>query len=70
MGANLLTLSSFVIMLLVPRVWINPWIPTGVLGTGFAVLACALWPMISFLVPQAKLGTAYGVMQGIQNRKY
>ena len=36
-------------------------------GTGYSLLACSLWPMVSFIVPKEKLGTAYGFMQAIQN---
>merc|ERR1711972_44868 len=37
------------------------------LGLGYSLLACSLWPMVSFIVPKEKLGTAYGFMQAIQN---
>ena len=65
--ANLLTGFSFVLMLISPS--IDPWVSIITLSIGFAILACALWPMVSFLVPQRKIGMAYGVMQGIQNCK-
>ena len=44
-----------------------PWIGVILLGTGYSLLACSLWPMVSFIVPKEKLGTAYGFMQAIQN---
>jgi len=67
MVSNLLTAFAFVLMLLQPVVNINPWISTSILSVGFSILACGLWPMVSFLVPERKVGTAYGVMQAIQN---
>lgn len=63
--ANVLTGSAFVLMLLVPS--LDPWAPIVILSVGFSILACALWPMVSFLVPQYNIGMAYGVMQAIQN---
>ncbi|XP_061073946.1 major facilitator superfamily domain-containing protein 1 isoform X2 [Conger conger] len=45
----------------------NPWIAMCLLGVSYSLLACALWPMVAFLVPEHQLGTAYGFMQSIQN---
>lgn len=33
----------------------------------FSLLACAFWPMVALVIPEHQLGTAYGVMQAIQN---
>lgn len=63
--ANFLTGLAFVLMLVTKSV--DPWVSIVILSIGFAILACALWPMVSFLVPQRKIGMAYGVMQAIQN---
>jgi len=65
LAANLLTGLSFVLMLVSKD--LDPWVSIVILSVGFAILACALWPMVSFLVPQRKIGMAYGVMQAIQN---
>ncbi|XP_028650281.1 major facilitator superfamily domain-containing protein 1 isoform X1 [Erpetoichthys calabaricus] len=45
----------------------NPWIAMSLLGISYSLLACALWPMVAFVVPEHQLGTAYGFMQSIQN---
>nr|XP_055051865.1 major facilitator superfamily domain-containing protein 1 isoform X1 [Misgurnus anguillicaudatus] len=45
----------------------NPWIAMSILGLSYSLLACALWPMVAFVVPEHQLGTAYGFMQSIQN---
>ncbi|XP_062521615.1 major facilitator superfamily domain-containing protein 1-like [Corticium candelabrum] len=47
--------------------FINPWIPMVIMGVGYSMLACALWPMVAFVLPEQQLGTAYGFMQAIQN---
>ncbi|XP_015686540.2 major facilitator superfamily domain-containing protein 1-like, partial [Protobothrops mucrosquamatus] len=38
----------------------NPWIAMCLLGVAYSLLACALWPMVAFVVPEHQLGTAYG----------
>uniref|UniRef100_H3AYP1 Lysosomal dipeptide transporter MFSD1 n=1 Tax=Latimeria chalumnae TaxID=7897 RepID=H3AYP1_LATCH len=53
-------------MMLAFTFW-NPWIAMCILGLGYSLLACALWPMVAFVVPDHQLGTAYGFMQSIQN---
>ncbi|KAM7412994.1 hypothetical protein PAMA_020399 [Pampus argenteus] len=53
-------------MMLAFTFW-NPWIGMSVLGVSYSLLACALWPMVAFVVPEHQLGTAYGFMQSIQN---
>ncbi|XP_043851331.1 major facilitator superfamily domain-containing protein 1 isoform X2 [Dromiciops gliroides] len=52
--------------MLVMTFW-NPWIAMCLLGVSYSLLACALWPMVAFVVPEHQLGTAYGFMQSIQN---
>ncbi|XP_056139320.1 major facilitator superfamily domain-containing protein 1 [Lampris incognitus] len=53
-------------MMLAFTFWI-PWIAMSLLGVSYSLLACALWPMVAFVVPEHQLGTAYGFMQSIQN---
>uniref|UniRef100_A0A673BKR9 Lysosomal dipeptide transporter MFSD1 n=1 Tax=Sphaeramia orbicularis TaxID=375764 RepID=A0A673BKR9_9TELE len=53
-------------MMLAFTFW-NPWIAMSLLGISYSLLACALWPMVAFVVPEHQLGTAYGFMQSIQN---
>ncbi|XP_051966259.1 major facilitator superfamily domain-containing protein 1 isoform X1 [Xyrauchen texanus] len=53
-------------MMLAFTLW-NPWIAMSILGLSYSLLACALWPMVAFVVAEHQLGTAYGFMQSIQN---
>lgn len=46
---------------------ISPYVGMTFLGLGYSLLASALWPMVSLVVPTERLGTAYGFMQAIQN---
>ena len=32
-----------------------------------SLVACALWPMVAYVLPEHQLGTAYGFMQALQN---
>uniref|UniRef100_A0AAQ5X3E6 Lysosomal dipeptide transporter MFSD1 n=1 Tax=Amphiprion ocellaris TaxID=80972 RepID=A0AAQ5X3E6_AMPOC len=47
-------------MMLAFTFW-NPWIAMSLLGVSYSLLACALWPMVAFVVPEHQLGTAYGL---------
>nr|CAB3263790.1 major facilitator superfamily domain-containing protein 1 [Phallusia mammillata] len=58
------TLGSHVILAFT---FINPWFSMCLMGVSYSLLACALWPMVAFIVDQCQLGTAYGFMQSIQN---
>ncbi|KAL4647636.1 major facilitator superfamily domain-containing protein 1 isoform X1 [Arapaima gigas] len=62
--AVLITLASH--MMLAFTFW-NPWIAMCLMGVSYSLLACALWPMVAFVVADHQLGTAYGFMQSIQN---
>ncbi|XP_071084456.1 lysosomal dipeptide transporter MFSD1-like isoform X1 [Haliotis cracherodii] len=47
--------------------FINPYVAMSTMGLAYSVLASALWPMVSMVIPQHQLGTAYGIMQAVQN---
>lgn len=47
--------------------FIPPYIPVVIIGFAYSILASALWPLVALIVPQHQIGTAYGVMQSIQN---
>jgi MFS family permease len=62
--AGLLVMGSHMLMAVT---FINLWIPMISLGVGYSVMSSALWPLVAVIVPQQQIGTAYGVMQAIQN---
>lgn len=62
--ASILVMFSHTVLAL--TTW-NLWIPMISLGVGYAIMCSALWPLVALVVPQQQLGTAYGVMQAIQN---
>ena len=46
---------------------VTPYLGMIVLGVAYSLLASALWPIAALLIPEYQLGTAYGLMQAIQN---
>jgi len=45
----------------------TPYIPMFLLGIGFSLVPAAMWPSVTKLVDESRLGTAYGLMFSIQN---
>ncbi|XP_045131206.1 major facilitator superfamily domain-containing protein 1-like isoform X4 [Portunus trituberculatus] len=45
----------------------SPFISMSILGLAYSLLASALWPMVALIIPEHQLGTAYGIMQSVQN---
>jgi MFS family permease len=43
------------------------YVPMAMMGVAFSLVPAILWPSVAYIVPQAKLGTAYGLMTMIQN---
>lgn len=43
------------------------YIPMGIMGLAFSLIPAVMWPSVAIVVPESKLGTAYGVMTMIQN---
>ncbi|KAF6215189.1 hypothetical protein GE061_009941 [Apolygus lucorum] len=47
--------------------YLDPYYAIVLLGLAYSMCASALWPMISLVVPEYQLGSAYGVAQALQN---
>ncbi|XP_028418530.1 major facilitator superfamily domain-containing protein 1-like, partial [Dendronephthya gigantea] len=45
----------------------SPIVSMVFMGLSYSIVACALWPLVALVVPEHQLGTAYGLMQSIQN---
>ncbi|MEO8276447.1 MAG: MFS transporter [Thermoanaerobaculia bacterium] len=45
----------------------NLWLSTVMIGVSFSLVPAILWPAVTYLVPGARLGTAYGLMTMLQN---
>ncbi len=46
---------------------ISPYIPMFLLGVAFSLIPAAMWPSVAKIVPEKRLGSAYGLMFSIQN---
>jgi len=46
---------------------INPYIPMFILGIAFSLIPAAMWPSVTKIVPENRLGSAYGLMFSTQN---
>ncbi|CAL8070628.1 unnamed protein product [Calicophoron daubneyi] len=46
---------------------IPPLVLMIIMGFGYSILASSLWPLVSYLLPLHQRGTAYGLMQCVQN---
>ena len=68
--ASLMILGSLLIVpvyLLFVYTPIDPRIIMMVMGIAFSLVPAAMWPSVALIVPEEKLGTAYGLMTMIQN---
>ena len=49
-------------------VWHLPfYVPMILMGVAFSLIPAVMWPSVAYIVPEQKLGTAYGLMTMIQN---
>jgi len=62
-GACLLLFSHLVLAL----TDVTPFLAMFVLGIAFSLVPAAMWPSVAVIVPEKRLGTAYGLMTSIQN---
>jgi MFS family permease len=46
---------------------INPYVLMVLMGIAFSLVPAAMWPAVSRIVPENRLGTAYGMMFSLQN---
>jgi MFS family permease len=46
---------------------VNLYVPMAMMGVAFSLIPAIMWPSVAYIVDQAKLGTAYGLMTMIQN---
>jgi len=63
--AGLMTLGSFLLVppfLLMPFTDVPLELSMGMLGLAFALVPAVLWPSVTYLVPEARLGSAYALM--------
>jgi MFS family permease len=47
--------------------YITPWLLVPLFGIAFSLVPAAMWPAVALIVPEKRLGTAYGFMTWMQN---
>ena len=55
------------VYLLMAYTQISLFIPMALMGLSFSLIPAVMWPSVTILVEESKLGTAYGLMTMIQN---
>jgi len=63
LGSALLIISH----LLFAKTMITPYVPIFLLGVAFSLVPAAMWPAVTKIVGENKIGTAYGAMFSVQN---
>eukprot|EP00093_Oithona_nana_P014307 14307.XXX_1090838_1092743_1 [CDS] Oithona nana genome sequencing. len=71
-GRNVMYCTVSIVVTLICHVmlaftFINPYVAIVLMGLSYSLLASALWPIAALVIPEYQLGTAYGLMQAIQN---
>ncbi|KNC73916.1 hypothetical protein SARC_13525, partial [Sphaeroforma arctica JP610] len=68
-SASVMLLIAHVVFLGNANDWfqVHPIFPMVWLGIAYAMGACAVWPMVSYILPNHVLGTAFGTMTAVQN---
>jgi hypothetical protein len=69
-SATLMYLGSALLIvahLTFAKTYIEPRIPIFILGIAFSLVPAAMWPAVTKIVGENKLGTAYGFMFSVQN---
>ena len=58
---TILTLVSHAMFAFLPNAVFIAYLAMTIMGVSYSLLACALWPLVAFIVPEYQLGTAYGM---------
>ncbi|MFW5758012.1 MAG: MFS transporter, partial [Bacteroidota bacterium] len=69
-SATLMYLGSALLIvahLMFALTYIEPRVPIVLLGIAFSLVPAAMWPAVTKIVPNSKIGTAYGFMFSVQN---
>lgn len=66
LAGSLLLVPAFV--LLVPGLGVTPslYVPIALLGIAFSLIPAVMWPSVTYVVDQNRLGTAYALMTLVQ----
>ncbi len=63
-GGSLLLMPVYLMM---AYTHVSLFVPMAMMGVAFSLIPAVMWPSVAYVVPEQKLGTAYGLMTMIQN---
>jgi MFS family permease len=55
------------VYLLMAYTHVSLYIPMAMMGVAFSLIPAVMWPSVTYVVDQNRLGTAYGLMTMVQN---
>ena len=55
------------VYLLMAYTGVSLYVPMAMMGVAFSLVPAVMWPSVAYVVEEAKLGTAYGLMTLVQN---
>jgi MFS family permease len=64
MAGSVLLMPVYLALVYLP---VPPYVPMALMGIAFSLIPAVMWPAVAYLVPDSKIGTAYGLMTLIQN---
>ncbi|MDR2359554.1 MAG: MFS transporter [Prevotellaceae bacterium] len=64
---SVVVLCAHLIIAFAPQVQLFGFIGLSLLGVGYSLVPAAMWPSVTKIVPESKLGTAYSLIFWIQN---
>jgi MFS family permease len=67
LAGSIIVLCAHLIIAFAPRVQLFGFIGLSLLGTGYSLVPAAMWPAVTKIIPESKLGTAYSLIFWIQN---
>jgi Na+/melibiose symporter-like transporter len=67
MIGSIVVLCAHLIIAFAPRVQVFGFVGLSLLGVGYSLVPAAMWPSVTKIIPESKLGTAYSLIFWIQN---
>ena len=64
---SVVVLFAHLIIAFAPQVQVFGFIGLSLLGVGYSLVPAAMWPSVTKIIPESKLGTAYSLIFWIQN---
>jgi MFS family permease len=64
---SIVVLCAHLIIAFAPQVQVFGFIGLSLLGVGYSLVPAAMWPSVTKIIPESKLGTAYSLIFWIQN---